>query len=369
LFGIQPSIAGVSVTEFSALGVASVFCAVSLIADAIAKLPLSAVKTQGGVTQPVPSWLDSPGFNCTKFDLVKTVLAHLLLWGNSYLAHVYNSAGALMALQPMHPSAVTVTWDAAGNPTYRVSLRDGTVATFTDATMSHVKGLSMDGRLGLSPMALARNSVFGTSIAADRSASRLFGQGALMSAVVTPAGDAAMTPEEAQAVHDSLTVSMSGESNAGKIAVINSNLNIKQWSLSNEDAQWLQSRTFQVEEVARWFRIPAHMIGLSDKTSSWGSGVAEMNQMFAGLTLSPWTSNIEDQLSALLPRGQVAQFDYHDMLSPDPEAQVGLLIQQVDAGLLTPNEARQVLNRTPLPNGDVAKPSLVAPPAVHNEKG
>ncbi len=369
LFGQTPSLTGVPVTEITALGVAAVWRAVSLISGGIAMLPLSAVSTQGGVTQKVPSWLDNPGFGYTKFELVETVLLHLLLHGNAFLAHVRSNAGELLSVYPIHPMSVEVEIDPqTWVKTYRVMLMGGGYQVFTDATMTHIKGQSLDGIRGLSPIALARNGVFGTSIAADRSAARLFEGGALMSGIVTDP-DNAMTPEQAQKLQESLTRGVGGEANAGKIAVVNRNLQFSKWSLSNEDAQWLQSRSFQVEEVSRWYGIPSSMIALNEKQSSWGTGIAEMHQAMATYTFGPWTGRIEDRLSPLLPQSQKAQFDYHSLLSPDPEAATGLLIEQLDAGLITLNEARAALNRPPLPNGDVPKPAATPGPAVHNEKG
>ena len=346
LFGASPSLTGVSVSETSALGLSAVFRAVSLIAGGIATLPLRTVQDRDGITERVPSWLDNPAGGLTRFELVETTLLHLLLHGNAFLAHIYGGAGQLGGLSPIHPQAVGIDVDKAGTKTYRVTLSDNTTRLFTDQTMTHVKGLSTDGVRGLSPLTLARSGAFGTAIAADRSAARLFGNGALMSAIVTPEED--MSPEEAETIKESLSRRVSGEANAGEIAVINRRLKISPWSLSNEDAQWLQSREFQVEEIARIYGVPATLIGLSDKQSSWGTGIAEMHRAMAQWTFKPWTSRIEARLTPLLP-GRKAEFDYRGLLAPDPATEIKLLIDQVAAGLLSNSEARAILNRAPLP--------------------
>jgi HK97 family phage portal protein len=347
LFGASPSLTGVSVTETSALGLSAVFRAVSLIAGGIATLPLRTVQERDGITERVPSWLDAPAGGLTKFELIETTMLHMLLNGNAFLAHVRGGAGQLLGVTPIHPSAVSIDVDKSGNKTYRVSLADGSTRTFDDRTMTHIKGLSSDGIRGLSPLQLARNGAFGTSIAADRSAARMFGSGALMSAIATV--DEELPAEDAKEIKDGLDRKIAGESNAGAIAFINRNIKITPWSLSNEDAQWIQSRVFEVEEISRIFGVPATLIGLSDKQSSWGTGIAEMHRAMAQWTFKPWTSRIEARLSLLLPPDRKAEFDYRALLAPDPKTEIDSLIAQVAAGLLSHAEARAILNRKPLP--------------------
>lgn len=345
--GGGPSLAGVSVNETSALGLSAVFRAVSLIAGGIATLPLRTVQDRDGITERVPSWLDNPAGGLTRFELIETTLLHLLLNGNTFWAHIYGGAGQLVGVSPIHPHAVGIDVDKAGTKSYRVSLQDGTTRLFNDATMTHIKGLSTDGIRGLSPLQLARNGAFGTAIAADRSAARLFGNGALMSAIVTPEDD--MSPEDADTITNTLSRRMGGEANAGEIAVINRKLKISPFSLSNEDAQWIQSREFQVADIARMYGVPSSLIGLEQKNSSWGTGNAEMHRGMATFTFKPWTTRIEARLSLLLPPNRKAEFDYRGLLAPDPATEIKLLLDQVAGGLLTNSEARAILNRAPLP--------------------
>ncbi|MGE2690340.1 phage portal protein [Mycolicibacterium pulveris] len=347
LFGGAPSLTGVSVSERSVLGLSAVFRAVSLIAGGIATLPLRTVQENDGIKTRVPSWLDKPAGTLTRFELIETTLAHLLLNGNAYLAHIYGGAGQLVGVSPLHPQAVGIDVDDNGVKTYKVSLANGSARKFTDATMTHIKGLSTDGIRGLSPLELARNGAFGTALAADRSAARLFGNGLLASAIATV--DEQLPEDEAKAIKDGLDRKLAGESNAGEIAFINRNVKITPWQLKPEDAQWIQSREFQIEEIARIYGVPATLIGLSDKQSSWGTGIREMHQAMARWTFMPWTARIEERLSLLLPATRVAEFDYKGLLAPDPQTEIRLLIEQLEAGLLSHAEARQILNRPPLP--------------------
>lgn len=355
LFGGAPSLAGVSVTEQSALGLSAVFRAVSLIAGGIATLPLRTVQDQNGITQRVPSWLDLPAGGLTKFELIETTMLHLLLNGNAFLAHVYGGAGQLVGVNPIHPQAVGVDVDKHGVKSYKVNLADGTTRTFNDTNMTHVRWLSTDGIHGLSPLQLARNGAFGTSIAADKTAAQLFGNGMLVSAIATV--DEKLPEDDAKAIKEGLNQKLGGVGNAGEIAFINRKVTITPWQLKPEDAQWLQSREFQIEEIARIYGVPATLIGLSDKQSSWGTGIREMHQAMARWTFMPWTTRIEQRLSLLLPTHRKAEFDYRDLLAPDPETEINLLIAQVEAGLLTNAEARAILNRPPLPLEPQAVPA------------
>ncbi|PQE02202.1 phage portal protein [Mycobacterium sp. EPG1] len=348
LFGGAPALAGVTVSERTVLGIPAVKAAVSLIAGTIAALPLHTITERDGVSQRAPSFLDDPGrvIGLTAYEWKETVLAHLLIHGNAFLVHVLGGAGQVVGLQPIHPSAVGVEIDKQGRKSYRVSLADGTTRTYTDATLTHIPALSLDGARGLSPLEVGKNT-FGTSIAAERAAAKMFGNGALMSAIVTPEDD--LTPEEAKEVKSSLDSKVAGGSHAGEIAVFNRKLKITPWSLSAQDAQWIQSRAFQIEEIARWFQVPPHLLAQTEKQTSWGTGVSEQNRGLARYNLEPWTTRIQERLSWLLPEGRKAEFFYSAFVEPDPETEIRLLIEQVNAGLLTVNEARKIRNLPPLP--------------------
>ncbi|ELR86098.1 MULTISPECIES: phage portal protein [Mycobacterium] len=351
-FGLgTPNLAGVNVNEFSALGLAAVWRAVSLIASSIASLPLRTIHERSdGISEPVPSWLDNPGgaAGLTKFELVETMLLHLLLHGNAFLLHIRGGAGQMLGLYPIHPRAVSIQWHSDYTKTFLVETIDGKALTLTSRDMTHIPGLSTDGIRGLSPIWLARNS-FGTSIAAERSASRLFSNGALISGLVTPEEGAQLTPEDATRIKESLTQKVAGEANAGSIAVINKALKFSPWSMNAADAQWLESRAFQVEDISRWFGVPPHLLGQTQKQTSFGAGLTEQNRGFARYTLQPWTSRIEERLSLLLPPNKSADFDYSQFVQPDHETEVGLIIAQLQAGLITVDEARRMRNLPPLP--------------------
>lgn len=357
-FGMSPSYAGVQVGEGSVLGIAAFFRAVALISGTIAGLPLKTYRdTAEGERQRLRSWLDDPGGveGPTSFEWKETCVLHQLLHGNAYLAHRYNQGGQLVGAEPVHPLAVSPEWETdqrghmTGRKLFRATLRDGTLRTFNQAGMTQVMGPSLDGLRGLSLLGIARNSL-GTTIAGDRAAARMFGNGALISGLVTPEDD--VTEEEAKTIKASLDRKLSGWENAGDIAFVNRKLKFTPWTMSAEDAQFLQSRQFQIEEVARWTGVPPHLLMQTEKQTSWGQGVESQNRGLSRFTLATWTGRFEQRLTRLLGGPAFAEFDFAGLERPTPEQEIDLLVKQVEAGLLTPNEARKIRNLPPVEGGD-----------------
>lgn len=371
-FGAGPNLAGVSVTESTTLALSAVWRAVSLISGTIASVPLRTVRDKQGVREPVPSFFDNPGGTgpdaLTQFAWKETVLAHLLLHGNAYLLHQYNGGGALIGLIPIHPLSVSVDWkrDAQGRATYdkefTVSLVDGTSVTFDSTKLTQIMALSLDGLRGLSVISVARNSL-GTSIAADRAAARMFANGATIAGLVTPEDDVDLA--EAKQIKDDLDAKLTGPENAGQIAVVNRRLKFSPWTMSNADAQFLESRAFQIEEIARWYGIPPFELMQTEKQTSWGTGIESQQRGLARTVLSPWGQRIEQPLARLLPRGQWVEFDFAGLERADPANEIRLLIEQVRGGLLTVNEARKIRNLPPVDGGDAlqAPQGTATPPA------
>lgn len=340
------------VSESTALSLSGVYRAVSLICGSVATLPLRTIEADDGQRHRVRSIFNDPCKDrYTPFEWKQLVMLNLLLHGNAFLLHVYNRAGALHSLVPVHPSLVTVRWAKTryGQREFEVNAENTeglkVSQTFTADDMTMIMGMSLDGLRGVSPLTIARRSL-STSLNADKNANSNFTKGTTISGLVTPT-DEMITEDEAQDLQRHLNQSLTGSSNAGKIAVLNANLQFQPWSLSPADAQFLQSRTFQIDEIARWYGIPPHLLGLVEKNSSWGQGVAEQNRGLARYTLQPWTSAIEDRLSRLVSKDRQVEFDYKMFLNPSPEDEIELVLKQVNGGLMTPNEGRAILNLPP----------------------
>lgn len=358
-FGLNlGNFSGVQVNELTALGISAVYRSVALISETIASLPLRTFRDTDTGRVRVRSFLDNPsgeGGDLTSFEFWETVLCHLLLHGNAYLMHIFNQGGGVAGLFPVHPLLVTTEWNAEvpGGKTFKATLVNGQSRTFDASTMTQIMGKSLDGLKGLSPIALARNS-FGISVAGDRAAAKVFSNGAMVSGMVTPEED--LTEDEAKVIKDSLNAKVAGWENAGDIAVINRKLKFSQWTMSLEDAQFLQSRQFQIEEVARWFGIPPFALMQTDKQTSWGTGIESQQRGLGRTVLAPWTSRIEQRASRLLASPRFVEWDFAGLERATPAEEIRLILEQIKGGLITVNEGRKLRGLDPVDGGDVLQP-------------
>jgi HK97 family phage portal protein len=374
MLGYTPADGTVVVTANTALTLSAMFRAVSIVAGSVASLTLRTIETdpKSGEKKPVGSFLDNPGGDrYTPFEWAELLTISIILKGEIFLQHIYNAAGALAWLNPVLPEQVSVYWDASrpGGKRFEVkqSVIDGQPQkplTLDATTMTQIMGMSLDGRRGISAIGAARMSL-GTALAGDKAANRQFSQGAMISGMVTPDGDEDFDEDEAKTIKRMVNRTMIGPEHAGDIPVINRRLKFSPWTMSAKDAQFIESRTFSIDEVGRWIGVPPHLLGLTEKSTSWGQGIAEQNRGLARYTLKSLTSRIEQRLTRLVvsPR-KVAQFDYTEFVAPSPEDNVNLIIAQVNAGLITPNEGRRRLNLAPIDGGDRLRiPAGAADPA------
>lgn len=355
--GWGPTTAGVSVSAQGSLGLSAVYRSVSLIAGTIGTLPLKSYRDlPDGTRKRVESFLDQPGGpdGLTQFEWTELVLVHLLLWGNAYLCHQVGGAGQLVGLIPLHPSAVEVKpvktkeEEARFYPWlkfFTVTMNDGSKRDLTPMELTHITAMGTDGLKGLSPIEANRQAV-ATGMAGDQAAARMFKSGLMASGLVTTEDDVDI--EEARIIKEGLDAKISGVDNAGKLAFVNRNLKFTPWTMPASDAQFIESRIHQVEEVSRIFGVPPHLLGQTEKQTSWGTGVTEQNRGLSRYTLMPWTSRIEQRLSRLLVNKQLCEYDYAGLLQGSAQEELQMLIDQVNARILTVDEARRVRNLEPL---------------------
>lgn len=352
---------GETVTERSALAFTAFWRGVQIISGTIAGLPLKTYRDAEGERLEVASIFDDP---CpayfTRFEWVQFVMVHLCVHGNAYLLHQYNDAGALASLFPLHPSMVSVRNEPGVGRVFTVNIPGegpdhwGHNLELTEEDITQVMGMSLDGLTGLSPISICRNSL-GAGLAADKAAARQFASGLMIGGLVT--SDENLEREDAEAVIAGLKSKMGGVNNAGDLAFVNASLKISPWSMTSEDAQFLESRVHQVEEVARILGIPPHLLGQTEKQTSWGTGVAEQNRGLARYTLRNYTTPFEQRCSKLLATPRFVEFDYKGLLQAAPEVEIPLLITQLQAGLLTKDEARGIMNLPPLPATEEPNPT------------
>ena len=367
--GWDTSTAGVPVSQTGSLALPAVFRAVSIIAGTIAGLPLRTYRDlPDGTRERVnDSFLRNPGGpgGLTQFEWTELVLVHLLLWGNAYLAHQVGGAGQIVGLIPLHPSAVVVkpvTSPAEAerfdpwNKYFTVTMNDGSSRDLTPLEVTHITAMTTDGLEGLSPIRVCRQAV-GTGLAGEVAAARMFGSGMMPAGLVTTEED--IDIDEARAIKEGLDARLGGARNAGQWAFVNRNLKFTPWVMPANDMQFIESRVHQVEEVSRIFGVPPHLLGQTEKATSWGTGIEEQNRGLARFTLMGWSSRIEQRLTRLLPNKQLCEYDYAGLLQGSPQDELNMLIAQVGAGILTIDEARRVRNLAPIEEPEPA-PALEA---------
>lgn len=334
--------AGVSLTEGSALGLSAIWRSVVLIAGTIATLPLNTYERgTNGSREEVPSFLDTPNPDMSPFEWKELLMAHELLWGNSYLYNITGGGGQLVGLTPLAPWTVTVDRDRdTGEKTFRTRDIKGNIHELSPLEITHIPAFGTDGLRGLSPIAVARQSL-GTALAGNKAAGRMFRNGLMLGGILSPKSETLTKPQKEEALQ-----SMRGQVGAdhvGDIAFVPAAMDFRPWVMNAVDAQFLESQHFGIEECSRWMGVPRELLSESG-ASSWGSGIQEIVRAFARFCLMSWTTRVEQRLSMLLPPQQFCEFDYSRFLQPSPEDEIRLLIEQINSKLLTRNEARAIRN-------------------------
>lgn len=350
------STAGQHVTETTALGLTAFYRAVTLISGTLAALPWKVYRTLDDDSRERvrDTWVEDPGgpVGLTPFAWRELALVHLTMWGNFYGLQIRSGADGLLGLQPLHPAAVTIEVDPrTGAKTFKVRLATGETREYSPLQVLHVAGPSTDGVRGLSPLSIARNAI-GSGLAGDEAAARMFENGALLSGLVTTEED--VDGDEATTIATQLNGKITGARNAGKLAFVNRALKFQPWTQSAEDAQFIESRAFQVEEIARFYGLPKVLLA-EDGASTWGSGIAELVRGLEKFTFRPWAARVEQALTTLLDPGLHVEIDFAGLLAPTEAEATANLLAEVAAGTLTIDEARRIKNREPL-NAPAAAP-------------
>jgi HK97 family phage portal protein len=352
------SLAGVPVTEYTALTISAVYRAAMLVASSTAGLPLRTMREWGTTRSVVSSWLDDPAcaVGYRPFNWKQTSVLHMLLGGESFQRHLYNGVGQLAGLEPIDPAYVSVYWDDTrpGGKRFEVSLLRGGKAfmeTHDARTMTQVMGPTLDGLRGLSVVALARTSL-GGAIAADQAAANTFRNGPMIGGLAVPTED--LDDGDAKKASDIINDEIGGTENAGRIVVLERKFDLKPWTMTLKDAQFLESRQFSIQEIARWFGV--HPVFLMDPgaVSTWGTGVEILQRGLGRFTLPQYTDPFQEAMSALLPNKSWAEFDFKALERGSPSEEIALIIQQIDGGLMTVNQGLAEVNRPGIgPAGDV----------------
>lgn len=359
----QMSDSGEPMSDASAYSLSAVWGCVNLIAGTCASLPLMVYRRSADGTRKVAAdhplyrtLHDSPNYDQTAVDFWEFVFASLELWGNAY-ARVTRSAGQVTGLFPIAPDIVSVRRLKNGSIEYRWT-EEGQSFTETDKTILHIRGFGGNPLGGMSTLQFGRHT-FGLARAIDRAAGSTFKNGLRPSGVLT--FENWLTAEQRKLAEENLVKKFVGAVNAGRPMVLEGGTKWAQLTINPEDAQMLESRRFSVEEICRFFGVPPHMIGHTDKTTSWGTGLEQQTLGFQKFTLRRRLKRIEQALEKQLLTssdrvgGISIEFNLEGLLRGDSTARAAFYREMTQIGAMTINEVRALENLPSVEGGDIPR--------------
>lgn len=361
LFGRTTS--GKPVNERTAMQTTAVYACVRILAEAVASLPLHVYEYQddGGkklvYDHPLYYLLhDEPNPEMTSFVFRETLMSHLLIWGNAYAQIIRDGAGRVLGLYPLLPDKMEVQRDDKGNIYYVYSRNSDENPTFKEygniklkaEDVLHIPGLGFDGLIGYSPIAMAKNAV-GMTLACEEYGASFFANGANPGGVLEHPG----VLKDPSKVRESWNSVYRGVNNAHKIAVLEEGMKYQQIGIPPEEAQFLETRKFQINEIARLYRIPPHMVGDLDKSSF--SNIEQQSLEFVKYTLDPWVIRWEQSLqkSLLLPGEKGKYFiklNVDGLLRGDYQSRMNGYAVGRQNGWFSANDIREMENMNPIPD-------------------
>ena len=361
LFGRTTS--GKPVNERTAMQTTAVYACVRILAEAIASLPLHVYEYQddGGkkLVHDHPLYYllhDEPNPEMTSFVFRETLMSHLLIWGNAYAQIIRDGAGRVLGLYPLLPDKMEVQRDDRGNIYYVYSRNSDENPMFKEygnirlkaEDVLHIPGLGFDGLIGYSPIAMAKNAV-GMTLACEEYGASFFANGANPGGVLEHPG----VLKDPSKVRESWNSVYRGVNNAHKIAVLEEGMKYQQIGIPPEEAQFLETRKFQINEIARLYRIPPHMVGDLDKSSF--SNIEQQSLEFVKYTLDPWVIRWEQSLQrSLLLLGEKGKYfiklNVDGLLRGDYQSRMNGYAVGRQNGWFSANDIREMENMNPIPD-------------------
>lgn len=355
-----PTTSGKVVNEFTAMQTTAVYACVRILAETIAALPLQLYRytptgKQRVFQHPLYHLLhDEPNPEMTSFVFRETLMSHLLIWGNAYAQIIRDGLGRVQSLYPLRPDKMQVCRDNSGRIYYlytKTSDENPNIKPYGQVRLEkedvlHIPGLGFDGLVGYSPIAMAKNAV-GITMACEEYGASFFANGASPSGVLEHPG----VLKDPAKVRDSWNAVYRGSNNAHKVAVLEEGMKYQQIGIPPEEAQFLETRKFQLNEIARLYRIPPHMIGDLDKSSF--NNIEQQSMEFVKYTLDPWVIRWEQamQKSLFLPEEKkqyFLKFNVNGLLRGDYQSRMtGYSIGRQN-GWLSANDIREMEDMNPI---------------------
>ena len=356
------SSAGKNVNEFTAMQTTAVYACVRILAESIASLPLHLYEYDGQGQKKAPEHPlyfllhDSPNPEMTSFIFRETAMIHLLLFGNSFSQILRDGMGRVVGLYPLLPNHMSVDRDENGEIVYTYTpindsnpkIKSGRQIKLRRQDVLHIPGLGFDGLVGYSPIAMAKNAV-GMTLACEDYGSAFFVNGARPGGVLKHPG----VLKDPSKLRDSWQAVYGGTANTGKVVVLEEGVEFQSISIPPEEAQFLETRKFQIDEIARLFRVPPHMIGDLEKSSF--NNIEQQSLEYVKYTLNPWVVRWEQSLQKALlnpaERGKYfIKFNVDGLLRGDYQSRMAGYAVARQNGWLSSNDIREMENMNPIPD-------------------
>ena len=360
-FFLGGSTSGKMVNERSAMQMTAVYSCVRILSEAVAGLPLHLYRygadgsKEKAADNPLYFLLhDEPNPEMTSFVFRETLMTHLLLWGNGYAQIIRNGKGEVVALYPLMPNRMTVDRDDKGQLYYEYQTSSDDAKTTKGGTVRlkptdvlHIPGLGFDGLVGYSPIAMAKNAI-GMAIACEEYGAKFFANGATPGGLLEYPG----TVKDPERVRESWNKGFGGSSNANKVAILEEGMKYTPISISPNEAQFLETRKFQINEIARIFRVPPHMVGDLEKSSF--SNIEQQSLEFVKYTLEPWLIRWEQSMArVLISQGDKAdyfiKFNVDGLLRGDYASRMNGYATARQNGWMSANDIRELENLDRIP--------------------
>jgi HK97 family phage portal protein len=355
--GIAKTAAGKNVNEVSALGMSAVWRAVTVGSNVPASLPLHAYQKNPASSVRVAAighaaaLLDEPHPDMTDYELWQTVWLHRRLWGNAYCRKLRDQLGRIQEIWPIHPGRVKV--GRASETGEKIYAIDGGRQVYVgDEHILHLPGIGYDGLTGVSPVRVASQSI-GLALAAEEYGAKLFGSGSLATGILQT--EQRLTQEQADALHTRWKAKRSGLQSAHETMILDSGAKFEQLTIPPQDAQFLESRRFQITEVCRWFGLPPFLMFETEKSTSWGTGLEQQMLGWLSIDLRPDLVGFEKRITrgVLKADNAYAKYSIEGLLRGDSKARAEFYRRMWELGALNTNEIRAYEELQPVDGGDV----------------
>lgn len=343
---------GKTVNERTAMQTTAVYACVRILAETIASLPLHTyMNTETGKEKarehPMYHLLsDSPNPEMTSFVFRETLMGHLLLWGNSYSQIIRDGHGKVVALYPLLPDKMKVERSENGE-IYYIYNSEGKDYLLRNTEVLHIPGLGFDGLIGYSPIAMAKNAI-GMALATEEYGAKFFANGANPGGVLEHPG----VVKDPHRIRDSWNQVYQGTSNAHRVAVLEEGMKFSPIGIPPEQAQFLETRKYQTEEICRIFRVPPHLVG--DLERATFSNIEHQSISFVVHTIRPWLVRIEQSINKALfsdkeKEKYFVSFLVEGLLRGDYESRMRGYSIGIQNGFMSPNDVRTLENMNPIP--------------------